>query len=371
MRATLLVAVAACASAPAPVAAPTITDDAGAFTFRIETQVVSRETFTIRRLGDHRVIHSKAAAIEDPANNSTEGELETDAAFHPIRASYRRITPADAYTYKLGGSPLTLDVTRDDGRTPKHTVATAPVDVFFEGPGASVYTAVCAIAADRRVTTIGNDKSLFVEVADVYAVTHLGKLHTVAIDTWGIVLELACDGDTLIGGRLDAITFVRDGREHDLEAFLATPAVKKRVWSHDGSQLPWHARIAWLDGEVVVAEDARRDGVRQTSFDLKTGATRSSRAFVEGTEPAPKLGVDPHACEEAAASVRCGTSTFAITYNGEASVISGPSWQVALKGHPMGVWQVGETLIVPTDTMARRVIALDANTGAERWVGRP
>lgn len=264
------------ANATAPGTAPARDDvDAGTFVTTSGTKVLSSETFSIRRAGDHFVLRAKSLGAEDPENNFTEGELETDAQYRPLRAAFRRVTPADGFEYRLGGTPLTLDVTRDDKRDPQHVIAPGPVDVFIAGPGLVAMTPLCKVTGDVVQTTIGEEDAAWTRHVEAYRAGAVGGLQRIVLDSADLDFELLCEGERLIAGGVAKVDvwFVRAGREADLAALVAAARPPKKAWTHPVDETePWDPLHTFLFDDVIVTRDRRKRTNRLTTFALADGA---------------------------------------------------------------------------------------------------
>jgi len=256
--------------------------DAGTLLWLQGDTVVTRETFSFTQVGDHRVLRVRAVGIEAPEDNLTDGELELDAGGRPVRAAYRHVTPADGFTFRLGGSPLTLDVTRDDERDPQHVVTTGPVAVFVEGPGRAAMTPLCKVAGDVVLPTVGVEDGTWAHHVEAYRAAPVGALHRIVVDVLDHDFELVCEGDRLIAGGLAATDywFVRAGREADLAALKAAPRPPKHAWAHPVIESePWDPLHTYRTERVIVTRDRRKRMNRLTAYDLATGAQLAQRDF--------------------------------------------------------------------------------------------
>lgn len=272
--------------------------DSGTIVTFIAEQPVSRETFTIRRAGSHLVLESKTVATQPGDPIGSEGELEVDEQFRPVRAAFRKLTTADGLTYKLGGSPLTLDVARDDGRDPLHLVAPGAIDVFISGPGMIALTALCRITGDVAWSTFGDGETGTIETIEAYVAQSIGAAKRVVMNVGDEDFELLCDGSKLVAGGIARfeIWFAREGSEVHIDALKAGPRPPKKQWKHPQDPTePWSTYHTWMfDSGVLVARDGRRRTMRLTAFDAKTGAEIKHRDFAvpAGThlmcEPLPK-----------------------------------------------------------------------------------
>ena len=201
--------------------------DRGTLITTQDGNVTARETFRISKVGDHLVIAASSetvAGVERAVQQ--DGELETDLQFRPLRLTYHYAAAADGFRYTLGGTPLALDRTRDDGKKPEHVVSTGPVDVFIEGPGLIALTALCRVRQPTTLTTLSDGNSGFkgkVVVKTVAAAAKLQRLTIKFLDDFEV--ELYCDGDTMIasGLRNNHLWNVREGRETDFAAARDAP----------------------------------------------------------------------------------------------------------------------------------------------------
>ena len=278
--------------------APSNLIDSGTLVTFFAEQPVSRESFAIRRAGSHFVLESKTVAAQAGDTNGSEGELEVDEQFRPVRAAFRKLTAADGLTYKLGGSPLTLDVTRDDGRDPQHLVAPGAIDVFINGPGMSALTALCRVNGDVAWSTFGDGETATIETIEAYVAQSIGAAKRVVMDVADEDFEVLCDGNKLIAGGMARfqIWFSREGNEVHLDALKAAPRPSKHAWKHPQDPAePWSTYHTWLfDTGVLVTRDGRRRTMRLTTFDAKTGAVIKHRDFAVPAgrhlmcEPLPK-----------------------------------------------------------------------------------
>lgn len=294
MRITWLVVLAAgCGGAaespstPVPVPPPApepVSDilDQGTFVVGEAPNFYSKETFTIRRSGDHRILRANSVGLEDPKNNFVDGELEVDSAWRPVRAAYRKVTPADGFEFRLGGSPLTLDITRDDERHPEHVVATGRIDIYAAGPGIAAMTALCAVDRDVVLSTLGVRKHGWVHHIEAYRGAPVGKLQRIVVDVDDYDLELVCDGERLVAGAMAGRGgFAREGREADLAALRAAPRPPAKAWTHPIDETePWDPLFtSFVDGTTLVTHDVRHSITRITAFDIATHAELARRDF--------------------------------------------------------------------------------------------
>ena len=265
-----------------PAAAAPAELDSGTLVTTKGGKVVTQETFSLRQVGDHRVLRASSVNVEDPKNNLVDGELEFDGAGRPVRAAYRMVTPAEGYEYRLGGSPLTLDVTRDDKRDPQHVVAEGPVDVFVTGPGLAALTPLCKVSGDAVLSTVGVEDATWPHHVEAYRAAPVSALHRIVVDTSDFDFELVCEGDRLIAGGIGAVDywFVRAGREPDLTALKAAPRPPKHAWTHPVvASEPWDPLQTYQTGRVIVTRDQRKRMNRLTAYDLVTGAQVAQRDF--------------------------------------------------------------------------------------------
>lgn len=201
--------------------------DEGTFVTTQKDKVTARETFAIRKVEDHLLITAASSTVEGAAIAiHQDGELETDLQYRPLRLTYHYAAAKDGFRYTLGGTPLALDRTRDDGGKPEHIVATAPLDVFVEGPGLVAMTAVCRVDKPTTLTTLSDFESGFKGKIVVTAVAPAGKLvkRTIKfLDEFEI--ELYCEGEKMIasGLRGNQLWNVREGREADFTAARDAP----------------------------------------------------------------------------------------------------------------------------------------------------
>lgn len=272
--------------------------DSGTFVMFVEGKAVGREEFTIRRSGANLVIASKTTSLDPDRSFASEGELEVDAQFRPLRATYRSASSSGALTYLVGGSPLTLDITGDDGRDPQHFVAPRTIDVLLHIPGTIAMSALCRASGDILWSTFALGAPPFVDAIEAYVAQPVGAAKRVVRDIGDRDEELVCDGDKLVAGWIPdfEIWFAREGSEAHLDALKAAPRPEKHAWKkpQDPTQ-PWAPHHTWLfDTGVLVTQDGRRRVMRLTSLDVKTGAEIKHREFALalGThvmcEPLPK-----------------------------------------------------------------------------------
>ena len=281
--AALLTACSSSTPPPSPSSATAMETDNGAFEIRAGDAVVVNETFTFAKHGDGYLLRSKSLGVSDPENNLTEGELELDGAFRPRRARYRMITPADGFTYTLGGTPLTLDVTRDDERDPQHVVAATPPDVYVAGPGLAALTPLCSVVTkDVMLRTLGNNDSPWERELEAYRGAPVGTLQRVVVDMSMLEMELVCDGPRLVAGgyaKMD-VWFVRKGRDADLAALKAAPRPTAHAWKRPIDETkPWDTlhTFVFADEGVIVVRDQRKRENRLTTFSLADGKQLAQR----------------------------------------------------------------------------------------------
>jgi hypothetical protein len=204
----------------------TVVDEGTIFTEQ-DGKLQAKETFSIRRVGDHLVTRASSDTVPDvPRQVHQEGELETDLAWHPLRLTYQYAAKPEGFRYTLGGTPLALDRTRDDGKQPEHVVATGPIDVFVEGPGLIAMTALCKVDKPATLETLSDSHSAYrgkIVVKSVGTAAKLKKLVVKFLDDFEI--EVFCDGDKLVasGLRGNNLWNIRGGREADYAAARDAP----------------------------------------------------------------------------------------------------------------------------------------------------
>jgi hypothetical protein len=217
-RVSLLLVLAACGtsskSEPAP--AGTLVDQ-GVIVTTIDGKPAAKETFSIHQVGEQLVIRAHSATLPGSARPSTqEGVLETDLHYRPRSLTYHYAAPTDGFRYTLGGNPLALDRTRDDGKNPEHIVATGAVDVFVEGPGLIGMAAACQFDAPTTIPTLSDFESGYKGKVVIKSVEPLGKLRRLKIKFLDeFEVELYCDGERFVasGLRSNKLWNVREGRE--------------------------------------------------------------------------------------------------------------------------------------------------------------
>ena len=277
--------------APAPVPPPAIARMAdvdlehGTLLTTEGGKPVISETFSLRKVGDHRVLSVRSVNLDGPAHPLIDGELETDAQGRPVRAAYSmtgiaftggRVTRA----VRLGGAPLTLDVEGGGGFPPEHAVAPGPVAVFLEGPGMAALTPLCQVTGETLLPTIGRMSDTWRYDVEAYRGLPVGALHRIVVDHNTRDLELLCEGDRMIAGGLRTrdVWFVREGRDADLAALKAASPPAPHTWKHPViAAEPWEYRGTDVFDRVVVRHDHRTRINRLTSFDRNTGAQLASR----------------------------------------------------------------------------------------------
>lgn len=299
MRALVVVAFAAACGkpvvAPAPVgpaptpdpkpAPPTVTRpkdeiDHGAFLQMVSGTNTRRESFSIRRLDNGNLVLSATTENLVEKDENSGGEIEVDAQFRPIRGAHREITSADGKTFKLGGTPLTLEVTRDDGREPLKLVAKTPMDAYIQGPGLIAMTTFCRVTNEALLATFG-DNEVSTEYLEAYVAAPVGELKRVVLNIVDLDFELVCSGDKLVaGGNAQfGFWFVREDRAADLTALQKAARPGPHAWkSPQDESEKWRAERTWLvDKKWVVTIDERRRMQRLTTFDAATGRELAHR----------------------------------------------------------------------------------------------
>jgi hypothetical protein len=279
-------------------AALRIEEDKGVFVTTQGDGATSRETFSVVRVGDHRVLRSEVVDAGDPAKVQAAGELEVDAAYRPVRAEFARLGPDGRTTYRLKDG--VLDIEGDGGDDPQKLTAVGPVDVYVEGPGFLPMTALCRVRGESALGTVGARDSAFEDFVLAYEGTKVGELRRIVVYAAGFDLELACDGDRLVAAALPAVDMwtVREGREDDLAALRAAPRPAERKWVFPVVEsAPWEPYHTWIvDGNVAINRDARKSQTRLTAYDLATGAELAHRDF------AVRMGV---LCEPGRGTILC------------------------------------------------------------------
>jgi hypothetical protein len=291
-RFPVLVLLAACSSStpsskpgPASGSAPASEADSGTFVAYDGDKVLGTETFSITPRGANLVLRAKVVAAKNPEHNSAEGELELDAKLRPVRARYRVVTPADGFTYTIGGTPLALDITRDDGRDPQHIAAKGPVDVYVAGPGFAAMTPLCTlVTGDALFGTLGDKQAMSTRFVEAYRGAPVGALQRIVVDAADRDFELLCDGARLVAGAFAESDFwyARQGREADLAALKAAPRPTAHAWKHPADEsLPWdplHTFLFPAEG-IIVTRDRRERVNRLTAFGLTDGKEVVHRDF--------------------------------------------------------------------------------------------
>src|SRR5690242_11815986 len=107
---------------------PTDVVDRGTFLIRIGGQD-KRDDFEIKKTAEGFLLTSRDPDVE----NGSAGELVVDAQFRPLHGTIRVVTSYESRIYKLGGSPLTIESTDDQGGDAQKVVATGPIDIYLNG----------------------------------------------------------------------------------------------------------------------------------------------------------------------------------------------------------------------------------------------
>jgi len=220
MKSALVVLAACAACERKPAAPPGTVVDEGSFVTTQDGKPIARETFAIRRVGNHFVFTAHGETVEGaPVKNTQEGELETDLAYRPLTLTYRYDAGRESFRDTIGGTPLALDRVRDDGKDPEHIVASGPVDMYVEGPGTIALTAVCHVAEPATLVTLSTLHSGYRGKVLIKSVAPAGPFRRLTIRFLGdYELEVYCRGDKLIasGLRGNALWNVREGSEAEL-----------------------------------------------------------------------------------------------------------------------------------------------------------
>src|SRR4051812_27957368 len=78
--------------------------DQGTIVTTVDGALQAKETFSIRKVGDHLVTRSSSDTVAGaPHQVHQEGELETDLAWHPLRLTYQYAAKQDGFRTTLGG----------------------------------------------------------------------------------------------------------------------------------------------------------------------------------------------------------------------------------------------------------------------------
>jgi len=230
MRLLLFFALAACSksSSDKPPQGPPPGDkiDEGEIVTTTDGKVTANELFKITKTADRLYIETASATTPDAkVRNVQTGLLETDHAYRPISMTYNYQADKGGFTYKLGGSPLTLERKPDDGK-PETIEAKGPVEVFVEGPGLIAMQALCRVDKPTTLPTISDFESAYkgkIVVKTVGKAATLTKLTIAFLDTFEV--EVYCDGPKLIasGLRGNKLWNVRKGSEAVFEAARDAP----------------------------------------------------------------------------------------------------------------------------------------------------
>ena len=232
MRSLLLFALVACSKAgdqPAdqPAPAPGDVVDEGTFVTTLDGAVTAKETFRITKTTDRLYLTASSATTpESKVQNQQQGRLETDLSYKPLAMTYAYKAAKDGFRFVLGGSPLVLDRTRDDGQQPEHVEAKGPIDVYIEGPGVIAMQALCTVDKPTTLNTISDFESAYKGKILVKSVTKAATLTRLAIKFLdNFELEVFCDGRTLIGSglRSNHLWNVRAGSEAVFEPARDAP----------------------------------------------------------------------------------------------------------------------------------------------------
>jgi hypothetical protein len=377
-----------------------------------------RETFTIERKGDRKIVTTKSA--------TEEGTLETDLDDRPVRAAYTR----GPVSFTLGGTPLAIEALDPRmGEQPSRRVTTGPVDIYIAGPGVAALTPLCKVTGETTLATIESDHDLHRRVIQAYRGEPVGTLERIVAE--GIIgdLELLCDGPQLVVAALpeNDVWLARDDRTADLEALKSAPRPPTHAWKHpvDASE-PWFSAQMFVFGNLAVTRDVKRYVERLTTYDLVAHTQIAQRDFdlpanerMYCTAAGARLEcheertgfeghLDPRTladvrdaaggtdvampeCEyghdeilvgkEPFSRVQCGGKAlpFAVYLpkteeqepNSKVASLarSGkPAWTTTLGTYPNQVLDAGAHLVFGTSDPQRRVIVVDKKSGAIVWV---
>lgn len=188
--------------------------DRGSFIVLEQGRPAGTETFSITRKGERLVLRSTSVRA---SRTSGEGELETDLAFRPIRAAFRR----SGTSYTVDGNPLTLREVRGEATPNAPVVATGPVELFLDGPGVVAIAPLCRVTPGVILHVLASRESVPTATVRVRPPRPAASLQYIAAELDGDVMgDVYCDGEQLVAFGIEAaeVWFIRQGREQEVAA---------------------------------------------------------------------------------------------------------------------------------------------------------